>query len=87
MPKSNVKLYTYWPGKFSIGTVTDISPLGVQLISSIELTKHQLIKVDGEDFKALGIVSYANANEHEGSKENYTIGIQFFVRRQNLLDR
>ncbi|MFT5395825.1 MAG: curved DNA-binding protein CbpA [Gammaproteobacteria bacterium] len=74
---SKVQIYIYWPGKINVGTITDISPLGLQLISSTELTKDQTIKIDGEDFKAVGIVSYTNKNEQEGSKESHTIGIQF----------
>jgi len=76
---SKVQLYTYWPGKFSIGTVTDISPLGIQLVSSIELPKDQIIKVDGEDFKAVGIVSHTNRNKQEISKDKHTTGIQFLT--------
>lgn len=76
---SKVQLYIYWPGKFSIGTVTDISPLGIQLVSSIELSQDQIIKVDGEDFKAVGIVSHTNGNKQEMSKDKYTTGIQFLT--------
>lgn len=76
---SKVQLYTYWPGKFSIGTVTDISPLGIQLVSSIGLTKDQIIKIDGEDFKAVGIVSHTNKNKQEISKDIHTTGIQFLT--------
>jgi len=76
---SKVQLYTYWPGKFNIGTVTDISPVGIQLVSSIELTKDQIIKIDGEDFKAVGIVSHTNINTREISKNIHTTGIQFLT--------
>lgn len=76
---SKVQLYTYWPGKFSIGTVTDISPLGIQLVSSNELAKDQIIKIDGEDFKAVGIVSHTNKNKQGMSKNNHTTGIQFLT--------
>ncbi|GJM05347.1 MAG: hypothetical protein DHS20C09_13380 [marine bacterium B5-7] len=76
---SKVQLYTYWPGKLNIGTVTDISPLGIQLISSIELAKDQIIKIDGEDFKAVGIVSHTNKNKSEMLKEDHTVGIQFLT--------
>tara|TARA_R110000782_G_scaffold129164_1_gene220727 strand:- start:772 stop:1863 length:1092 start_codon:yes stop_codon:yes gene_type:complete len=76
---SKVQLCSYWPGKFSIGTVTDISPLGIQLVTSIELPKDQIIKIDGEDFKAVGVVSHTNKNKSEMSKEKHTAGIQFLT--------
>ncbi len=76
---SNVQLYTYWPGKHSIGTVTDISPVGIQLVSPIELSKDQIIKIDSKDFKAVGIVSHSNKNKQEMSKDSYTTGIQFLT--------
>ncbi len=74
---SKVQLYTYWPGKFNLGTLTDISPVGMQLISSIELSKDQIIKIDGEDFKAVGIVSHSN--KQKMSKDMHTTGIQFLT--------
>jgi len=76
---SKIQLYTYWPGTFSLGTVTDISPLGIQLVTAIKLSKDQIIKIDGEDFKAVGIVSHTSKNKQEMSKDKHTTGIQFLT--------
>lgn len=69
---SHVQFYTYWPGKLKNGKVIDISPLGMQLISPVELTKDQILKIDSTDFKAVGAVSYINT-------DNQAVGIQFLT--------
>jgi len=76
---SRVQVFTFWPGKPGIGTVADISPLGMQLVSSVELSKDQIIKVDAEDFKAVGLVSYIKKNDNEKSTDKHTMGIQFLT--------
>lgn len=69
---SSVRLYTYWPGKFQFGMLIDISPLGIQLESTIELVKEQIIKIDARSFKAVGVVSYHNST-------NNSVGVQFLT--------
>ena len=73
---SNVGFYTYWPSNKLVGTISDISPTGIQLVSTVKLNKDQVIKLDGEDFKAVGIVSYSNEND---SDKNQTAGIKFLT--------
>ncbi len=74
---SNIQFYAYWPGKKLTGTISDISPTGMQLVSSTPLNKDQIIKLDGDDFKAVGIVTY-NKNP-SGSGETTISGIQFLT--------
>lgn len=71
---NHINFYTYWPGKRKLGTIADMSPTGIQLLSSSKLTKDQVIKLDGEDFKALGIVSYQNDDDSQK-----TTGIRFLT--------
>lgn len=73
-----IKFYTYWHGEKLAGIISDISPAGMQLVSSIDLNKDQIIKLDGEDFKAVGVVSYSH-----GSGERKTTEIQFLTVRFN----
>lgn len=73
---SKIQFYTYWPGKKMTGTISDMSPTGIQLVSSMKLNKDQIIKLDGEDFKAVGIVSYSNKDV---SDEIQTTGIKFLT--------
>jgi len=43
--------------KKMIGTISDMSPTGIQSLTTFKLNKGQIIKLDGDDFKATGIVS------------------------------
>ncbi len=76
---SKIQFYTYWPGNKLNGIISDISPIGMQLVSSIKLNKDQIIKLDGEDFKAVGIVSYSNNNDEYDPDEIQTTGIKFLT--------
>ncbi len=73
----DINFYAYWPGKKLTGTISDISPTGMKLISKVALNKDHVIKLDGDDFKAVGIVSY-NKNE-SASGETTISGIQFLT--------
>ena len=84
---NNIHFYTYWPGKSFTGKITDMSPTGLQLQTSVKLKKDQTIKLDAENFKAVGIVSYNRAEYEHGqdSLENYTMGIKFITVNFNKL--
>jgi len=71
-----IYFYAYWPGTKMTGAIADISPTGIQLVSDKELAKEQVIKLDGEDFKAVGVVSYCKNNEPNGQQIS---GIQFLT--------
>lgn len=75
----DIHFYAYWPGKKLTGTISDISPTGVQLVSSTPLNKDQIIKLDGEDFKAVGIVSYINKYDGHKTGDRQTSGIKFIT--------
>jgi len=74
----HIQFYAYWPGNKHIGTIADISPTGMQLVSTTALNKDQIIKLDAEDFKAVGIVSY-NKSKGADSNELQVSGIQFLT--------
>ncbi|MBL1140818.1 MAG: DnaJ domain-containing protein [Proteobacteria bacterium] len=78
-----ISFYDYWPGKKQIGTISDISPTGLQLMSSKLLNKDQIIKLDGEDFKAVGIVTYTITINGLGTEKLQTSGIQFLTVNYN----
>jgi curved DNA-binding protein CbpA len=77
--EQKITFYDYWPGKKISGTISDLSPTGLQLVSSKLLTKNQVIKLDGADFKAVGIVSYSNNVITQDSKQQQTSGIKFIT--------
>lgn len=73
----HIYFYAFWPGKKLIGTISDISPTGIQLITPVALNKDQIIKLDADDFKAVGVVTYSNDNNtNEVQQIN---GIQFLT--------
>lgn len=74
-----INFYTYWPGKKLTGVVSDISPTGLQLMSIKSLNKDQIIKLDGEDFKAVGVVTYNNQITGSGTNVLQVSGIQFLT--------
>lgn len=78
---NTINFYTHWPQNKQSGLISDISPTGIQLNTFISLNKDQIIKLDGENFKAVGIVSYQNKNEDTEKSENsfYTSGIKFLT--------
>lgn len=77
--RSLIQFYLFWPGKKLTGKIADISPTGMQLLSSIKLNKNQTIKLDGDDFKAVGIVSYNRSDYEDNEFETYTSGIKFLA--------
>lgn len=76
---SKINFYTHWPQKKKVGLLSDISPTGIQLNSFVALSKEQIIKLDGEDFKAVGIVSYQKKHDDAGDDNFYTSGIKFLT--------
>jgi len=75
----HINFYTYWPGKVLSGTISDISPTGMQLVSTTNFNKDQIIKLDGNDFKAVGIVSYTSKDNESGKSNMQTTGIKFLT--------
>ena len=76
---SEVYFYTDWPQNKLAGVISDISPTGLQLNSSYDLIKDQIIKLDGQDFKAVGVVSYQKKNKAIDGNKFYTSGIKFLT--------
>ena len=76
---SEVYFYTDWPQNKLAGVISDISPTGLQLNSSYDLIKDQIIKLDGQDFKAVGVVSYQKKSKAIDGNNFYTSGIKFLT--------
>ncbi len=72
-----IHFYSCWPGKKLAGMVIDISPTGLQLISNKVLNKDQIIKLDGEDFKAVGTVTYYKQHDSDKMDGLFIYGIRF----------
>ena len=77
--RSLIQFYLFWPGEKLTGKISDLSPLGMQLQSSIKLNKDQMIKLDGDDFKAVGKVSYIRSDYEDDNFITFTSGIKFLT--------
>lgn len=76
---STINFYTHWPQEKQSGLISDISPTGIQLNCFVELSKDQIIKLDGQDFKAVGMVSYQNIDKDADGNYFYISGIKFLT--------
>ncbi len=77
--------YTDWPGQKHHAEIADLSPLGIQLLTEMKLSKGQIIKVDADDFKAVGSVTHTHTDYLDGAFSHYAIGIKFLTVNFNRL--
>ena len=71
--------YLNWPGNKLRVDIGDLSPLGMQIQTDIRLDENQIIKLDGEDFKAVGRVTHSRS-EFEGEDfSKHVCGIKFLT--------
>ena len=69
-----VKVYRTWPGQCVVAEISDLSPTGVRITCQGNIDSGQLVKIDGNDFKAVGEVIYNHSDENK-----YTVGIRFIT--------
>lgn len=77
--------YTRWPGARNRARIADLSPVGMQLHSSMTLDKNQLVKIDSGDFKAVGVVTHTRRDFDNDEFSNYAVGIKFITVNFNKL--
>lgn len=70
--------YTNWPGKKLIAPLSDLSPTGLCFTTKQNFNKDQVIKIDADDFRAVGQVKYQKTM---GSSN--VIGIEFITIQFN----
>jgi curved DNA-binding protein CbpA len=68
----NIVFYVYWPGQKLLGRLFDISPKGLRFNTGFRLDTGQIIKIEGENFKAVAEVVHIQ-EEDSGS----SIGVCF----------
>jgi len=82
-----VRFYVYWPGHGLPGRLSDISPTGVRLESEYGLHPGQIIKIDGESFRAVGEVVHSRTKQNEITSSGIRfLSVDFFSSRGNFLD-
>ena len=74
----SIRIYLSWPGKHYPATLSDLSPTGMSMTMSQYLDNGQIIKIDGEDFRAVGVVTY-----NKSSTTQTTIGVRFLTVQFN----
>lgn len=82
-----VRFYVYWPGHGLPGRLSDISPTGLRLESEYGLHPGQIIKIDGESFRAVGEVIHSQTKKNEITSSGIRfLSVAFFSARGNFLD-
>ena len=69
-----LKVYADWPGPSRLDRICDLSPTGVRIQSKYLLEKGTVLKLDGENFKAVGEVSYTDT-----AGQDYLAGLRFLA--------
>lgn len=77
--------YTGWPGAKNKARIADLSPLGMQLHTSMTLARNQLVKIDSDEFKAVGVVTHTRRDFDNDKFSNYAVGIKFITVNFNKL--
>ncbi len=70
----SVFFYKYWPGKKHPASLSDLSPTGMRFTVNKKMDKGQVIKIDGENFKAVGEITYS---QHEANE--IITGVRFLT--------
>ena len=75
---TSVSIYSYWPGIEMTATLSDLSPTGLRFTTDQALNKNEIIKIDADQFKAVGQVKHLKST---GSI--FIIGAQFLTIQFN----
>ena len=74
----SIRYYLSWPGKQYPATLSDLSPTGMCIKMSRNLENGQIIKIDGEDFRAVGEITY-----NQSKSTHSTVGVRFLTVQFN----
>lgn len=69
-----VNIFTCWPGQCTKAEISDISPAGMRFSFQGNIDNGQIVKIDGDDFKAVGEVMY-----NQSKAEQVIAGIRFIT--------
>ena len=81
-----VVFYIYWPSKRLKGRLYDISPNGLRFNTAYGLDVGQIIKIDGEKFKAVGEVVHSRVVDDETSNGVHFQAVAFSSQTGNFLE-
>ncbi len=75
---STLIFYTCWPGHQSVANLDDLSPNGLRFTTDKTMKKGQIVKIDADQFRSVGLVKYQNS---KGSLN--LVGIEFITIQFN----
>jgi len=81
----NISFYTEWPGRKLSGHLLDISPRGLCFKTEYSLDIGQIIKIDGEKFKAVAEVIHGRAESNISSNGVCFLSVLFESPKGNFL--
>lgn len=81
-----IVFYVYWPSRKLLGHFYDITPLGLGFITEYGLDAGQIIKIDGENFKAAAEVVHSRAEDLLTSNGVCFRTVVFHSPRGNFLE-
>ena len=73
-----IRFYLSWPGKQYPASLSDLSPTGMSMAMSEDLENGQIIKIDAENFSAVGEITY---NQFKPIQS--TVGVRFLTVQFN----
>ncbi|MCF6252490.1 MAG: DnaJ domain-containing protein [Methylococcaceae bacterium] len=75
---TSISIYSYWPGIETTATLSDLSPTGLRFTTDQNLNKNEIIKIDANQFKAVGQVKH-----FKSAGSIFIIGAQFLTIQFN----
>jgi curved DNA-binding protein CbpA len=78
--------YVYWPSREFAGELFDLSPNGLCFRTEYGLDVGQVIKIDAENFKAVGEVVHTRAEEHMTSNGVHFRAVAFDSPKGNFVN-
>ena len=75
---TTITFYAYWPSNQTLAPLSDLSPTGLRFTTKQSFNKDQVIKIDADQFQAVGQVKHQKAT---GSSN--IIGIEFITIQFN----
>ena len=77
--------YPFWPSKPCQGIFQDLSPAGVRFVTEYPLDLHEIIKIDGSNFRAIGEITHLQTSGKEISVGCRFIAVKFEYQRGNFI--
>lgn len=75
----HLQFYTYWPQAPHDGYYTDLSPLGLRMLTHEKMYLEQIIKIDMRELKAVASVAHIQRLERPVRDYYFSVGLRFLA--------